>query len=123
MRRRSNPMPVPSNRLRTPADYARAQALLDEIDGKPTGAPTKPKTKVEALAVTMPSDGPELVDAVNDLQDHLMRACAGKPTAVVYTAIANLLGFMETLAKQPDRKDLFRLIGECMDNYKRIIAN
>ena len=68
-------------------------------------------------------EGPELVDAVNELQDHLMRACAGQPMAVVYTAVGNLLGFMETLAKSPDRKELLGLISECMDDYKRVIAN
>lgn len=65
-----------------------------------------------------------MTDAVNDLQDKIMRACAGKPTTVVYMAIANVLGFMETLAKkEPRRKELFALIDECMDDYIRIIAN
>lgn len=72
--------------------------------------------------MSMPTE-PALVDAVNELQDKLMEACAGKPTAVVYTAIANVLGFMETLAKSPDRKELLGLISECMDDYKRVIAH
>ena len=60
--------------------------------------------------------------AVNDLQAHLMTACSGQPTAVVYTAISNVLGFMETLAANPDREALFGLISDCMDSYKRVIA-
>ena len=67
--------------------------------------------------------GPALVDAVNALQDDLMSVCAGKPMAVVYTAVGNLLGYMETLAKSPDRDELLGLISECMDDYKRMIAN
>ena len=61
----------------------------------------------------------------SELTDHILEACSGVPTAVVYTAIANVLGFMETLNDSPLarltkgaqlEKSLRRLKpGECYD--------
>lgn len=39
---RSRRMPVPRNHLRTSVDYAKAQAILDEVDGKSKAQPWYP---------------------------------------------------------------------------------
>jgi hypothetical protein len=62
-------------------------------------------------------------EEVTDLQVELMNACDGLPCAVIYVAVANLLGVMESLDVKPDRAGLFKLMGECMDDYMRIHAS
>lgn len=54
----------------------------------------------------------------DELQMKIMSVCAGHHTAIIYTAIANTLGYMETLATgEPDRETLFEIISDCMDSY------